>query len=615
MHLNPILAPAVHLAPRQNWWDDVTKAVADVFDGDPDAEEEQAPETKTTFVVKTVTADPTKTTTSTLLVDPTTHVVHTTVQTTVAAPNPTPEAVNDGSLETDSIDALPTAFIPSTVSVSDSTLALAPVTTKATAEPSAIPTTGGQLGVTASSSPSASATATPENEGGQQGAAATAGIVIGVLAGVLGVFLLVWFLFTRRRKQMLQKQQLLDDEKINGPFADSAADSAAVRDKDSPRTPVDAPRLTLRPVTQFLPNFPDRRASRGANLMLSAEPQASQLQKPTGGSAWERPTVGSSISSGPGSPWDRPDTSMSLNSANPFNDNQRILEESVMETRPVSPISADGRDVGPATPSPAPEPVSPIEGPTHDVFAAATAAAAAASAGAAAGKAGVGLARKASIRKDLPRPLDLTMPMPPAFAAAPPSPAGTEYSMHSVAPGQTPGPSSSAAAIAAAGGPAQSAVHRVQLDFKPTMDDELALKAGQLVRLLHEYDDGWALCIRLDRSQQGVAPRTCLSTRPVKPRAAQGAPRGPPVNPTRPGYPPQGMPRGPMNGQYQRPQSPAGSVGGYNRPGSAASYRSQSPGPQHHQQGRPQGPNVASRRYSPPGPSQSQIRQQYGQAY
>lgn len=34
-------------------------------------------------------------------------------------------------------------------------------------------------------------------------------------------------------------------------------------------------------------------------------------------------------------------------------------------------------------------------------------------------------------------------------------------------------------------------VHRVQMDFNPSMEDELALQAGQLVRLLHEYDDGW----------------------------------------------------------------------------------------------------------------------------
>jgi hypothetical protein len=31
----------------------------------------------------------------------------------------------------------------------------------------------------------------------------------------------------------------------------------------------------------------------------------------------------------------------------------------------------------------------------------------------------------------------------------------------------------------------------VQLEFKPSMEDELELKSGQLVRMLHEYDDGW----------------------------------------------------------------------------------------------------------------------------
>ena len=40
-------------------------------------------------------------------------------------------------------------------------------------------------------------------------------------------------------------------------------------------------------------------------------------------------------------------------------------------------------------------------------------------------------------------------------------------------------------------GPGQNNVHRVHMDFKPSMDDELELRAGSLVRMLHEYDDGW----------------------------------------------------------------------------------------------------------------------------
>jgi hypothetical protein len=48
-----------------------------------------------------------------------------------------------------------------------------------------------------------------------------------------------------------------------------------------------------------------------------------------------------------------------------------------------------------------------------------------------------------------------------------------------------------AAAAGAPGSPPANNVHRVQLDFKPSMNDELELRAGQLVRMLHEYDDGW----------------------------------------------------------------------------------------------------------------------------
>ncbi|KAK5168663.1 uncharacterized protein LTR77_005972 [Saxophila tyrrhenica] len=88
-------------------------------------------------------------------------------------------------------------------------------------------------------------------------------------------------------------------------------------------------------------------------------------------------------------------------------------------------------------------------------------------------------------------------------------------------------------------------VHRVQLDFKPSMEDEIDLRSGQLVRMVHEYDDGWALCMRLDRSQQGVCPRTCLSKLPVKPR-----PQGPPPN----GAP--GRPMGPPPPNMRRPSSP-----------------------------------------------------------
>lgn len=332
-----------------------------------------------------------------------------------------------------------------------------------------------QSTTTTASQSSATAEASSEGSNGGVSTAALAGIVIGVLAGILIVFVMVWLIVSSRRKKLeRQRQQIEDDEKINGPFGDSAAI----------RTPTTAPRLSLRPVTQFLPNFnstshAERRASRGIALTLnpvsapSPTASLSPLTRPTGGSAWERPTFDSTVNN-PTTSGDRPETSNSLHPNNPFNDAQRISDE------PVSPISSLGsfdNRFGPATTTDSiPEPVSPIDG--EDGFGVTS---------------GPALTRKTSIRKDIPKPLDLTKPPSPLFAI-PPSPVGTEYSMHSMAPGQSPGPSASAAAIAAAGGPSQSTVHRVQLDFKPTLADELELRAGQLVRLLHEYDDGWVRC-------------------------------------------------------------------------------------------------------------------------
>jgi hypothetical protein len=44
--------------------------------------------------------------------------------------------------------------------------------------------------------------------------------------------------------------------------------------------------------------------------------------------------------------------------------------------------------------------------------------------------------------------------------------------------------------VGGAGTPVSN-VHRVQMDFTPSLADEMELRAGQLVRLLKSYDDGW----------------------------------------------------------------------------------------------------------------------------
>ncbi|KAI1386096.1 uncharacterized protein F4822DRAFT_305338 [Hypoxylon trugodes] len=441
----------------------------------------------------------------------------------------------------------------------------------------------------AAASSSASPTAAAESSGSDTSGAAKAGIAIGVLGGVLVVALLIYFLFSRRRKQ-LERDQNQDNEKIHGPIVGR---TASIR---STQTSATAPQLSLRPVTEFMPTFGERRSSKGAALALAT------------GAAHATPR------NVPQSPWERPGANRANDHPeNPFGNNAERAHTPTGNDGPTNPFENPENVVGVAQTTNSPPKSSPID------------TAAAAGAGALAGAAaGAALARKASTRKDAPAPLDLTN------SNGPPSPADTEFSVHSVAPGQSPGPSRSAAAIAAAGGPAHSAVHRVQLDFKPTLEDEMGLRAGQLVRLLHEYDDGWSLCIRLDRSQQGVVPRTCLSTRPVKPRTAGSPPggrNGPPVNPSGPrgprgpgpNYPPgqrpmtpqSGRPQSPMHHpmQHGRPQSPAmmrphspatgRPMSPYgSRPASPATGRPMSPGP------RAQSPGPRQqRRMSPPGPS------------
>ncbi len=407
---------------------------------------------------------------------------------------------------------------PTTTTSSTHTAAQTPTTT----------TTTSSISLTAT--PTATAAASEAETGGLS-VAAKAGIVIGALGAILLLFVLIYFIMSSRRKKLARRrQQIEDDEKINGPFADSAAI------RPLPKTPNKAPRLSLRPVTQFLPNFntqaqAERRASRGIALTLNPVSN-SGLNRPTGGSAWERPAMraGGVASPGGGEGSTRADTSASLYPTNPFHDKHRLPDE------PVSPVSSMGsfdRRVGLATTTDSiPEPVSPIFGDDDDEDDQHHAS------GSGSGHLGVSsLTRKTSIRKDIPKPLDLTTKPPSPLWAVPPSPAGTEYSMHSMAPGQAPGPSASAAAIAAAGGPSQSTVHRVQLDFKPTLQDEMGLRAGQLVRLLHEYDDGWVCSPPLphfpplphhqpatnppDRpsASASTAPNKASSRAPVSPRA------------------------------------------------------------------------------------------------
>jgi hypothetical protein len=375
-------------------------------------------------------------------------------------------------------------------------------------------------GSSSSSSSGGDSSSSNGSSSGGTSSAAKAGIGLGVAAGILLVIVAAWFLYSRRKKQQARQPLEEDDEKTNSALG--ALDNSRDTRTGLKRMSL-APRLSLHRTTQaFTPtaaSFAERRQSK--NLSLNAAAVAT-----AGGGAWDH-TTGTPTSNNPDNPFGNYAERMSTPS--------RELDQA----EPVSPISSSSHE-----PS---DYISKEARISEETISAAAVGPMITPA--------VPLTRKASARKDGLHALDLTrVQPPPVLSVVPPSPAGTEYSNSIMSPGMAPPMTNGAAAIAAAGGPEASAVHRVQLDFVPSMDDEMPLQVGQLVRMLHEYDDGWAFCIRLDRTQQGVVPRTCLSARPVKPRKPQGAGRsGPPVKPQMA----QGPPRsGPPHPQALRPTSP-----------------------------------------------------------
>lgn len=102
--------------------------------------------------------------------------------------------------------------------------------------------------------------------------------------------------------------------------------------------------------------------------------------------------------------------------------------------------------------------------------------------GASAAGAAAGIATAAAAKRtSLPAPLKISRTQSPALvmpgAASPAASNFSEVSMATAASGAAPGPGSK--------------MHRVQMDFTPTMDDELQIRAGEIVEVMHEYDDGW----------------------------------------------------------------------------------------------------------------------------
>ncbi|GAD99837.1 predicted protein [Paecilomyces variotii No. 5] len=389
-----------------------------------------------------------------------------------------------------------------------------------------------QAAATGSSTASTSTSKDSSSQGMSGGA--KAGVAIGIIAGVIMIASLV--LFWLHKKKQHQKMLAQDNEKSFGAPAAPAPPAPSEKPVPPPppmtqsTTPSKPPQLNVRPITQFAPDLSMESNTGNAALAPASAAAAATATGAVATGTVSRNLTGNSITSPQTPP-------KSGGSQNPFND-------------PVDPFGNHAAVPSPPASSAASD-ASEIKGadiPIRDsgVLPGGSALGEAA-AGAAIGVAVGETVSSGQERKDQPpsgHKFETRPASPAPTGPLPPSPAGSVNAGAVAVPG-TPGSS----------GPPPSNVHRVQMDFTPSMEDELELRAGQLVRLLHEYDDGWALCIRMDRSQQGVAPRTCLSARPVKPRSRPSG-SGPGLRGPPPMMGPNGRPKSPAGGPGRRPQSP-----------------------------------------------------------
>ena len=98
------------------------------------------------------------------------------------------------------------------------------------------------------------------------------------------------------------------------------------------------------------------------------------------------------------------------------------------------------------------------------------------------------------------KPFSPSVPTPPPMAYN--SPVQTP-----VPTVQSPTLQAGGAAVPLAQGGANFAF--VRCTYIPNLPDELSITVGETVRVLSEYDDGWAMCLN-SRNEQGVVPIECL---------------------------------------------------------------------------------------------------------
>ncbi|OBT64816.1 hypothetical protein VE03_06535 [Pseudogymnoascus sp. 23342-1-I1] len=522
------------------------------------------------------------------------------------APKATTTAQAKTTKATDSaLSGLPSSIVPSsTLDTSNSEVLLASetgssteailtstISPSATATPSAIPDTSSSSGMTAG---------------------AKAGLAIGIIAVIGAILSLIFFCLRQRKKA--EERERMDDEKFTNvppPAAAAAGGPASMRGLKRLST---APRLDVRPTTAF---FMPNRASQMQNPAAAANGNGIQMTSQNRGQGMEQ------------------------NRANPFGNHA----ESIDPVNAAGPSVVDGVSAAGVVVAGA---AAGARGPVRST-----------SRGAQNKYAGAKAAQSPfsdAARTDGNRgPQNASQQMHNTGVMPQPLSGVIEESGGASGPAS---PTTAAAVMVGAavtsGAASDTQLYRVHLDFSPSMPDELKVRAGEIVKLLKEFDDGWCMCIKEDGSSEGVLPRTCISNSPIAARRSpsnksipgpfqnnqrrhsptgsnaplypshqnQGPPpnqnqnRGPPMNNNnrgpqyRPqqGGPPQGRgpqqrgPQGPNQGG--RPMSPAMSASGRNSPGPGRN----SPGPQYRPQ--QQGPTSPALNRGPPqGPQTPQTPQ------
>ena len=332
-----------------------------------------------------------------------------------------------------------------------------------------------ELDFTPTAAPTLSTTAYPSETSAAETAAtglsggAKAGIAIGVIAAV-GLIAAAILLFLRKRKAENEGVIESGNEKA---FTDTGAAVAGspgptINEPPPPppvsKTPDSAPQLNVRHVSQFAPDFGAGNGSSAPSMLGVAGIAAA-----TGaGAAVASRNLQDNQSSGPAPP-QKPNNDPS----NPFSDPVNPFGNHAAAPSPASPPPMESQaPIGDRNPSPE---VPSVRTVTPETGVASTGMAVAAGAIAVAGAAG-------SNDKQHPQ----QHPTPPAPGFVRDGPPGS--------PALSDAASVASAGLAGGPPPGPNNVHRVQLDFSPSMEDELELRAGQLVRMIHEYDDGW-VCI------------------------------------------------------------------------------------------------------------------------